>query len=126
MTKVCTVNFAALQRISKTVPTSVAESTDLLQSPVDDVEALQTAAIEAHTEVKPQKRFVLAAKIDVSDALNGVANLNELVADSNRREAELLANTSMDLDQVKRGAEELRQEQNTVSTSMKWLGILRS
>lgn len=98
----------SLQRPSKTVPTLDDGFPDLKRIFVDDVDAPQTSAAEVHDAVDRQKRFVSVAKNPASVALDDIVDLSELVAASSRCETELLANTSVTLNQMARAAEEWR------------------
>lgn len=112
---------AALQRVSKTFPTSGVESSNLTQSFFDYAEALRTAATKAHNGIERQERFVSVDKMFASDALNDVADLRECVAASCTSEMELLATVSVAFNQIARATEKLRQALVTISTQCKEL-----
>lgn len=63
----------------------------------------------------------MVAKKSDSDAISNVADLRELIAVSNRRKAELLADASAALDQIVRPTKELCQAWTMISTHSKEL-----
>lgn len=111
--------FIILEQLSKKVPPSGYEFTNLIQALVDDLETSHAPSAKAETNVERYKALMNVDNRSVSDAPNDVIGLRKAFAVAENREAELLTSAYTTSGEKANATPESRQERVIVSTQTK-------